>query len=227
MTAAREKILQNVTGALGRPPSDSSSIAAEARALIEEPAPARPELPSAGVVESFLERIAGPKVAATAERITHFESLPEAVARYLGANELQAHIALQPTSELAACDWAGAGVVLGNTVDEGIAVGLARWGIAETGSVIFHSGAETPILLSFLPAIQIVAVRANQIVSHLEDYASAARADGDPAPRNACLITGASGTTDIEGSLVTGAHGPRELHVIVIDDVAASDRAIA
>ncbi len=227
MTAPREKILQKVTEALGRPSRDGSSIAAEASALIGEPAPARPELPSADIVESFLERITGPKVTATAERIAHLDSLPEAVARYLDANKLQASIAVQPKSDLATCDWAGAGIALGNTVDEGVAVGLAGWGIAETGSVVFHSGADTPILHSFLPAVHIVAVRAAQIVPHLEDYAAAARADGDPAPRNACLITGASGTTDIEGSLVKGAHGPRELHIIIIDDVADSDPAIA
>ena len=30
------------------------------------------------------------------------------------------------------------------------------------------------------------------------------------------LITGASGTTDIEGSYVRGAHGPGFLHVVVV-----------
>ena len=83
-----------------------------------------------------------------------------------------------------------------------------------------HSASDAPVLLNFLPAVHIVAVHASSIVAHLEDYAAAARRAGDPAPRNACLITGASGTTDIEGNLVLGAHGPRELHIIVIDDVA-------
>ena len=47
-----------------------------------------------------------------------------------------------------------------------------------------------------------------------EDYA--ALVAGQPMPRNVNLITGASGTTDIEGSLVLGAHGPRYLHVLVV-----------
>ena len=47
-------------------------------------------------------------------------------------------------------------------------------------------------------------------------YNYAAAAAGQPMPRNVNLITGASGTTDIEGSLVLGAHGPRYMHVVVV-----------
>ena len=97
-------------------------------------------------------------------------------------------------------------------------IGLARWGIAETGSLVFHSGPDTPILLAFLPLHHIVAVRAGSIVAHLEDYAALAARAG-PAPRNAILITGASGTTDIEGSYVRGAHGPGFLHVVLFGDL--------
>jgi len=39
---------------------------------------------------------------------------------------------------------------------------------------------------------------------------------------NLNLITGASGTTDIEGSLVLGAHGPRYLHVVIVEDAPAA-----
>ena len=46
---------------------------------------------------------------------------------------------------------------------------------------------------------------------------SAEPTTGEPAPRNVNLVTGASGTTDIEGVLVRGAHGPRSLHVVVAD----------
>ena len=39
---------------------------------------------------------------------------------------------------------------------------------------------------------------------------------GMAQPRNAILITGPSGTTDIEGSYVRGAHGPGFLHVLLV-----------
>jgi L-lactate dehydrogenase complex protein LldG len=42
-------------------------------------------------------------------------------------------------------------------------------------------------------------------------------------PRNLNLITGASGTTDIEGSYVRGAHGPRFLHVILVNERTSSE----
>ena len=55
-------------------------------------------------------------------------------------------------------------------------------------------------------------------MAHLEDYAALAARAG-PAPRNVILITGASGTTDIEGSYVRGAHGPGFLHVVLLEDL--------
>jgi L-lactate dehydrogenase complex protein LldG len=215
---AREKILQAVAKALGNTVLDSASIASEAVALLEAPDAARPRLPSASAVESFLERVAGPKVGATVDRIADLAELPKAVARFLAAKGLDAGVAVQPTPALSALDWSASGIGLDNKLDEGIAVGIARWGIAETGSLVFHSAADTPILFNFLPAIHIVAIHASAIVPYMEDYSAAARVAGDPTPRNVCLITGASGTTDIEGSLVKGAHGPRDLHIVVIDN---------
>ena len=93
----------------------------------------------------------------------------------------------------------------------------AEYGIAETGSIVVHSGAEMPVLLSFLPLHAIVVVPRSKILPFLDDYASIARnmARGSSTPRNMCLITGASGTTDIEGVLVKGAHGPKFLHLVI------------
>ena len=151
------------------------------------------------------------------DRIATLAELPAAVASYLGAKGLEPHITLQPTGLLTALDWQSAKLRVGNETDGATIIGLAPWGIAETGSLAFHSAADMPILYNFLGDVHIVAIHAADIVPHLEDYAAAARNLGDPAPRNACLITGASGTTDIEGSLVKGAHGPRDLHIIIVD----------
>ena len=73
---------------------------------------------------------------------------------------------------------------------------------------------DAPILLSFLPLHHIVVLEERSLLPHLEDYAAAMQ--GAAQPRNAILITGPSGTTDIEGSYVRGAHGPGFLHVLMI-----------
>src|SRR6476619_606850 len=90
--------------------------------------------------------------------------------------------------------FSGEKVACAGVIDDGSVVGFARWGIAENASLVMHSASDAPVLLNFLPAVHIVAVHASSIVAHLEDYAAAARRAGDPAPR--------------------------ELHIIVVDDVA-------
>jgi L-lactate dehydrogenase complex protein LldG len=99
--------------------------------------------------------------------------------------------------------------------DERVGVGVARWAVAETGSLVFHSGEDTPILFNFLPLHHIVLVRASTVLAYLEDYSNAFATTGERQPRNVNIITGASGTTDIEGILVRGAHGPRNLHIVI------------
>lgn len=215
--SARDSIFQAINGGTAQNTSDNRTIEREAQALLDDPQCARPPRTSDDVVEAFIQRVNGPKVAATVTSIDSLQMLPDAVRKFLSVHALPSAVALQPTDVLTALDWAGAGIVSGADLDGGVAIALALWGIAETGSLVIHSSIDSPILLHFLPAVSIVAVPAGRLLWHLEDYADAARTAGDAAPRNVCLITGASGTTDIEGSLVTGAHGPGELHIIVFD----------
>nr|WP_254452764.1 LUD domain-containing protein [Roseicella sp. DB1501] len=121
-------------------------------------------------------------------------------------------LTLQPDPALWRLDWTGFELREAARPDEAAALGRARWGIAETGSLVFHSGPETAVLNHFLALHHLVALRVADILPHLEDYAAVA----GPAPRNLNLITGASGTTDIEGSYVRGAHGPAFLHVVLV-----------
>ena len=84
----------------------------------------------------------------------------------------------------------------------------ADMAVAETGSVLFASGPDQPRLLSLLPPRHVVLLDPKQIESNLE--AALARLDR----RNWAIVTGPSRTADIEGILVRGAHGPRELIVV-------------
>ncbi|MFP5400930.1 MAG: lactate utilization protein C [Gammaproteobacteria bacterium] len=212
--SARDSILDAVRTGLGHVRTDPAAARREADALLQDLDAIRPALLAEDLVEAFVARLVTPKVAATAERIADAAGLPAAVARYLEARGLPAVVALQPAAVLQALDWSGFELHDRVAPDETIAVGAARWGIAETGSLVFHSDAETPILANFLPLHHLVMVRADAILAYLDDYAAATA--GQRPPRNVNIITGASGTTDIEGSLVLGAHGPRYLHVVIV-----------
>ena len=213
MSGARETILAAVRAGLGDRQPDPDRIGAEAQALLAAPDEIRPRLADPDPVTAFTTRAAALSVGTSVERVAGLADLPGAVRGYLERQGLPARIALQPTPRLLALDWSGIAVHASAAADEPVGVGLARWGIAESGSLIFHSGPDNPVLLAFLPLHHIVAVQADTILPHLEDYAALTA----PAPRNANLITGASGTTDIEGSYVSGAHGPGYLHIVVVD----------
>jgi L-lactate dehydrogenase complex protein LldG len=214
----RERILETIRTGLGTRPLSPQDIAAEAAALLADPDLIRPRLGDSDLVETFAEHFVSQKLGGTLETIPSLEALPDTVRRYLSTQSLPPVIALQPTTELLALNWDDIETRQTMAKDEAIGIGFARWAIAETGSLVFHSGPDTPILFNFLPLHHVVAVRADTILAHLEDYAAvAAQTD---VPRNACLITGASGTTDIEGSYVRGAHGPRFLHVVIVNSLA-------
>ncbi len=228
MSDARSTILTAIRATLrpDRAAADPAAIAAAAAGLLLRVPPLRPDRVRGAAAEAFLARVASPAVGASAERIVSLAGLPDAVRRYLAAHDLAASIALQPHPELCALDWSGIATHPRIDLDEPVAVGLALGGIAETGSLVFHSGPTAPTLFAFLPLHHIVAVAAERIWPWLEDYAAALATL--PVPRNVNLVTGPSGTTDIEGTLVRGAHGPGHLHVVLVDPAyhpPASDAA--
>ena len=213
--SARDRVLDAVRAALGGRVPDPAAIAAEAAALLARPDMIRPGLAAPTPPEAFAAKAEA--LGCTLERVAGLGDLPAALRRYLDGQGLDPSVALQPTAELAGLDWAGISVHRGLAPDEPVALGMALWGVAESGSLVIHSGPDTPILSAFLPLHHVLVLRRDRILAHLEDYAEAL-AEGGPAPRNVVLITGPSGTTDIEGSYVRGAHGPGYLHVILVED---------
>jgi L-lactate dehydrogenase complex protein LldG len=219
MSDARSTILTAIGAALerrrgGAPVADETTIAADARRLRARADATRPDRLRGGSENAFLERLVSPAVAASAERVANLGEFPAAVRRYLTAQGLARSVALQPHPDLLALDWSGIETHGQIGIDEPVAVGLAVGAIAETGTLVFHSGPTSPTLFAFLPAHHIVAVEASRIWSWLENYAD--NFAGCAQPRNVNLVTGASGTTDIEGTLVHGAHGPGRLHVVLV-----------
>jgi L-lactate utilization protein LutC len=95
--------------------------------------------------------------------------------------------------------------------------------IAETGSIVIATRPDEPRGLSLLPPVHIALAHPRQILPDLFDlfdlFSPVADSAGPVLPP-ACLsiITGPSKTGDIELKLVTGVHGPGEVHVILVQD---------
>lgn len=89
--------------------------------------------------------------------------------------------------------------------------------IAETGSLALLSRPDQPRSLSLLPPVHIAVAGREQILPDLFDlFATPLAASADSLPSSVSLITGPSKTGDIELRLVTGVHGPGEVHVVLV-----------
>ena len=75
---------------------------------------------------------------------------------------------------------------------------------------------DEPRSLSLLPPVHVAVAERRQILPDLFDLFAALGTDELPA--NVSIITGPSKTGDIELRLVTGVHGPGEVHVLLIGD---------
>ena len=77
---------------------------------------------------------------------------------------------------------------------------------------------KTPTLLNFLPEYCIVLLHAQDLFDYYEQlWARLATEEGFPQ-RVVNLITGPSRTADVEQTIQLGAHGPRELHVLLLNE---------
>jgi L-lactate dehydrogenase complex protein LldG len=110
-----------------------------------------------------------------------------------------------------------------NQLFDGIDASLtsARSAVAEIGSIILWPTASEPRLMSLVPHIHFVLLDAATIHSDLH---SAFTAEGwsNGLPTNALLIGGPSKTADIQQTLAYGAHGPKELIVLLRHEAGAA-----
>ena len=90
--------------------------------------------------------------------------------------------------------------------------------IAETGTLTLASGADNPVTLNFVPENHIIVVEDTDLVGPYEDVWTRVRTRFGKThmPRTLNFISGPSRTADIGGKLVTGAHGPRRLCVVLV-----------
>lgn len=97
-----------------------------------------------------------------------------------------------------------------------IGISAVEYLIAETGTVVVTSGPDDPRSVSLLPPVHIAVAHREQLLPDLFDLFEAMQEKGlDALPAGMALITGPSKTGDIELKLVTGVHGPGEVHVVL------------
>lgn len=95
----------------------------------------------------------------------------------------------------------------------------ARAAIAETGTLILWPDAAEPRLMSLVPPVHIVLLDAHRIYNTFFE-AMSAEGWSQGLPTNALLISGPSKTADIQQTLAYGAHGPKELVVLMLTEDA-------
>ena len=206
-------------------------------------------LDDAGRIELFVAM--AEEVQTTVARVPSDQDVPAEVARYLAAENLPAELVAAPDVSLDAIPWDARPLlrIRRGRAEAQDAVSLTPClaAVAETGTLMLASGPGTPTTLNFLPDTHIVVLRAGQIVASYEDGWDLIRARASPhpvppllagevdrpmggpegadgaslLPRTINLITGPSRTGDIEQRIQLGAHGPRRLHIVLVEDAAA------
>jgi L-lactate dehydrogenase complex protein LldG len=161
--------------------------------------------------------------ASTVARLRSREEVPDAVAEYLARQNLPAQLRLAPDPRVTSLPWNRRPVLIlkrGRSNGEDlVSLTPAFAAVAETGTLALVSGPQTPTTLNFLPETHLVLVEAGQILGTYEEvWTQLRQAYGEGAvPRTVNFITGPSRSADIEQTLQMGAHGPRRLHILLVD----------
>ena len=232
MTASRNDILGDIRRSLGRSGPVDSGRAAELRERMAQPQrnliPARADLPQPEMVDLFQTMAEG--VFATVDRVTDMAAVPGALTDYLKRENLPAQVVMAPDESLDSAPWQDQPLLeVRRGVPEEtdmVSVTAAPAAVAETGTLAMFSGTGHPSTLNFLPETHVVVLPASRVAKTYEDVWDLVRqrvADGENGldglpPRTVNFITGPSRSGDIEQTLLLGAHGPRRLHIILVDD---------
>ena len=163
------------------------------------------------VIELFISKAEA--VSSTVSQC-HSSELHLAIKQYLG-DEILSRIKVAPALEH--LNWGDLPAEFGTCENnDHVAVTEALAGVAETGTLMCASSAQTPTLLNFLPETSIIVIDKMRITKTYEQAWQAIN-KCTPLPRAINFITGPSRTGDIEQQLLLGIHGPKKLHIIIVE----------
>ncbi len=198
-------------GGLGGPGAARAEILARVRSATATAVPGSYVTPlrsfSPGSVERFVERVADYR--AVVER-TDLDSLESIVTAAVKGCSVVVPADLDIDVPGAVVDHDLTALEL-DAIDA--VVTEATVGIAETGTIVLsHGPGQGRRAITLVPDRHVCIVRADQIVADVPDAVALL----DPT-RPLTWISGPSATSDIELNRVEGVHGPRQLHVIVVE----------
>lgn len=215
--AARERILASIRRRQGLGGGKPSAAEAEDLRTYLRARPRGP-LPEVGSDLAARFRARAEAGASTCERVAHAAEAPGAVFRYLEALRLPKAGCVWPS--LSHLGWAAAGLGLEPRAakgDDAVGVTGVFCALAETGTLMLVSGAQTPASVSLVPETHVAIVPASRIVPYMEDGWDLLRAEHRVLPRAVNFVSGPSRTADIEQTLILGAHGPYRVHIVLVD----------
>ncbi|HCV20226.1 MAG: LUD domain-containing protein [Arenicellales bacterium] len=217
MSSARKETLEAIRTALvGSEPRTSEHLQ-ELKARIQESVPhLQPQL-DGDLLTHFCEKHIA--VHGTYERVGR-AGVATAVLRHLDSLGIPRELLVGAGPILDQVQWPEQVVVERRSAnkDDCVALSEAFAGIAESGTVVLLPGAGRPSSHNFLPEDHIIVVDCARIVRHQEDAWTLVRALPGRAARTIQLITGPSKTGDIEQAIQYGAHGPRRVHLVIVED---------
>jgi L-lactate dehydrogenase complex protein LldG len=226
---AREERIMTGTGRERMLAGIRAGIARQAERRAGAPAPSKPvpliparaTAPGVDVVALFKQQLLNAK--ATLDEVKSTADVPAAVARYLSSQNAESRVRLSPDARIANIPWGNLPLLETSSGrshgDDPTSVTPAVAAVAETGTMVLQSSSDTPTTLHFLPDQHVVVIAKDQIVGTYEDALARVKRGPDGAlPRTVNFVTGPSRSADIGKILLMGAHGPKRLHVIVVEE---------
>ncbi len=143
-----------------------------------------------------------------------------AVIAYLRDNDLPQRLVAADRAPVKDLPW-GDGVTCEHRPargDDAVALSVADAAIAETGTIVVVSSPDSPMTHNYLPEHHIVVVPVSVVVRWQEDVWRILRKRPDFPPRGIAMISGPSKTADVEQTIEYGAHGPRNVHLLLLGD---------
>jgi L-lactate dehydrogenase complex protein LldF len=174
----------------------------------------RPAGPTVNPIERLREELAALGVQLHPLRE---DELAGQVVNFLQARGIDAVQTWDEVPGLGADDLTKAGLRVVRSADESVRCGVtgALAGIVDTGTLVIPGGAGRPSTASLLTELHLAVLRASDLLPSLPEALRKPEVRRSPA---VVLVTGPSRTADIEMALTIGVHGPKEVHVFLIDD---------